>query len=74
MPHFTNFADAIREGKALNQTIADGQVSSMLCHLGNMAFRTDGALDLDPATGKLIGNPDAQKLWTREAYREGWEL
>ena len=74
VPHFTNFADAIREGKALNQTIADGQVSSMLCHLGNMAFRTDGALDLDPATGKLIGNPDAQKLWTREAYREGWEL
>lgn len=74
IPHFTNFADAIRDGKALNQSIESGSKSAMLCHLGNIAFRTGGAVKVDPENGHLIDNPEGQKLWGRPAYREGWEV
>jgi hypothetical protein len=74
IPHFTNFANAVREGETLNQPIADGQISAMLCHQGNIAYRTSGSVDIDPATGKLVNNPEGQKLWGRPAYREGWEV
>lgn len=74
VPHFTNFANAIREGETLNQPIADGQISAMLCHYGNMAYRTDGAVKVNPETGELVDNTDAKKFWARERYREGWNL
>ena len=74
VPHFTNFANAIRINEPLNLEISDGQISAMLCHLGNIAFRTGGSLTADPASGELVDNPEGQKYWKREAYREGWEI
>lgn len=74
VPHFTNFAAGVREGATLNQPIADGQISTMLCHYGNIAYRTTGAVDVNPETGDLVNHPEGQKLWAREAYREGWKL
>lgn len=75
VPHFTNFADAVREGKALNQSIADAQISTMLCHLGNIAYRADGAVDVDPKTGRLAADQsEAERFWSREVYREGWSV
>ncbi len=74
IPHFTNFAKAIREGDTLNQPIKDGQISAMLCHRGNIAYRTNGAVEVDSATGKLVENPAGEKLWSRESYRAGWEV
>ena len=72
VPHFQNFADAIREGKALNSPISEGQKSTMLCHLGNIALRTGSVLEVDPKTGRILKNTAAMKLWKRE-YRAGWE-
>lgn len=74
IPHFTNFANAIRDGEALNQSIESGSKSAMLCHLGNIAYRTTGSVNVDPKNGHLIDNPEGQKLWGRPAYREGWEI
>lgn len=72
IPHFQNFADAIREGKKLNSPISEGQKSTMLCHLANIAFRTGSVLEVDPKTGRILKNAAATKLWKRE-YRAGWE-
>ena len=72
VPHFTNFVDSVREGIPLAQPISDGEISAMLCHLANIAYRTSGATKVDPDTGKLVDNPEGEKLWTRERYREGF--
>ena len=45
----------------------------MMCHLGNIAYRTSTVVRCDPTTGKLIENPAGEKLWQRESYREGFE-
>ncbi|MEM1443226.1 MAG: Gfo/Idh/MocA family oxidoreductase [Verrucomicrobiota bacterium] len=74
IPHFTNFANAIREGETLNQPINDGQISAMLCHLGNIAYRTTGAVDVDSRTGRLADSSPGKNLWGRESYRPGWEV
>ncbi len=71
--HIGNFLDAIRGTAALNSPIAEGQKSTMLCHLGNLAYRTSTVVRCDPKTGQLIDNPAALKLWQRESYRPGWE-
>ena len=71
-PHFQNFADAIREGKKLNSPVTECQKSTMLCHLGNIAFRTGHVLEVDPQTGRIQNDAAANKLWKRE-YRSGWE-
>ncbi len=71
--HFANFVGAIRTGTPLNSPIAEGQKSTLLCHLGNIAWRTGRTVDVDPATGRLRGATRAMsRLWTRE-YRRGWE-
>ena len=72
VPHFTNFANAIREGETLNQPIDDAQIGTMLCHYGNIGYRTNGSVDVDPSSGKLVDHPEGEKLWTRESYRPGW--
>ena len=70
--HFANFIDAIRSGSKLNSEIEDGQKSTMLCHLGNIAWRTGHTVDFDPEKRKIVGDRSADRLWGR-AYRHGWE-
>jgi predicted dehydrogenase len=70
--HFANFADSIREGKKLNSPIADGQKSTMLCHLGNIAWRSGHTINYDAKAGKIVKDKEAEKFWQRE-YRKGWE-
>lgn len=70
--HIGNFLEAIRGTATLNSPIEEGQKSTMLCHLGNIACRTNTVVQADPKNGKLIDNPAGAKLWKRE-YRKGWE-
>ena len=52
--------------------IEEGHQSTLLCHLGNIAYRTGRAVRLDPATHQIVGDDEARALWTRE-YQKGWE-
>ena len=70
--HIQNFLDAIRTGSPLNSEIAEGQASTLLCHLANISYRTGRTLHLDPATRKILNDPEAETYWKRE-YRPGWE-
>lgn len=75
VPHFQNWVNAITSGEPLNQPIAQGQISTLLCHLGNIAYRTTGAVKVDPQTGDLVENAAGMKLWAREeGYRTGWDV
>ena len=40
-------------------------------HLGNNPWRTGCVLKCDPATGRVIDDAEAMKLWERE-YAPGW--
>ncbi len=70
--HIGNFLSAVRGEAVLNSPIDEGQVSTMLCHLGNIAYRTHSTVECDPNTGRLVNNPAGEKLWRRD-YRPGWE-
>lgn len=70
--HVGNFFDAIREDKSLNADIRDGSISTMLCHLGNMAQDAGETLKVDAATGKVLNNEKAMQSWKRD-YAKGWE-
>lgn len=70
--HFANFIAGIREGKTLNSEIGEGQKSTMLCHLGNIAWRTGHTLHFNPRTRKIVGDRAATAL-TKRSYRPGWE-
>jgi len=70
--HFQNFLDCIRNGQKPNSEIEEGHKSTLLCHLGNIAYRTGHALNIDPKTGHIVGDKEAEALWSRE-YRPGWE-
>jgi len=70
--HYQNFLDCIRSGQRPNADIEEGHRSTLLCHLGNIAWRTGHAINLDPKTHRIRNDPEAEALWTRE-YRPGWE-
>jgi predicted dehydrogenase len=70
--HVANFIEAIRSGKPLAQPVAEGQKSVLLCHLGNIAQQVGQSLNINPNTGKIIGNSAADRLWGRK-YQRGWE-
>jgi predicted dehydrogenase len=71
-PHIANFLDCVRTGRRPNANIEEGQKSTLLCHLGNIAYRTGRTIHFDPQTRRIIGDKDALALWDRE-YRPGWE-
>ena len=72
--HIRNFLDAIksRRREDLNQEIAQGHVSSVMCHAGNIAWRTGKKVRFDPKT-ETFDDAEANKFLGRE-YRKGYEL
>ena len=70
--HLENFVNAIRLSTPLNAEIEEGFKSALLCHLGNIAYRTGGSLQFDGQERKILNDRAAEKLWIRE-YRKEWQ-
>ena len=72
--HANDFLDCMR---TRNRPAADletvGHPSSLLCHLGNAAWRLGRTVKFDPATYTFDDNEASQYL-TRPEYREPWLL
>ena len=65
MPHIENFVSAIKSKGSLNCDIEEGYKSTLLAHLGNLAFRLGKPLSFDPATQTFVGDPDANAYLKR---------
>jgi len=71
--HAGNLVDVIRgRANALASPIREGHISTTLCHLGNIAYRTGSVLTLDEASGRP-SSAEGMKLWSVD-YEPGWEV
>jgi predicted dehydrogenase len=70
--HVADFLDAIRNNRRPNCDVELGHKSTVAMQLGNIAWRVGRDLKIDPKNGHIIGDKDAQNLWSR-TYEKGWE-
>lgn len=70
--HVMDFLDAVKNNRRPNCDVEIGFKSVVAMQLGNIAWRVGRSLAIDPSNGHIIGDKDAQKLWSRE-YEKGWE-
>tara|TARA_R110002020_G_scaffold121800_2_gene276787 strand:+ start:441 stop:1769 length:1329 start_codon:yes stop_codon:yes gene_type:complete len=70
--HIANFLDSIKTDTKLHAPIADASISTMLCHLGNIAQNVNRSIKIDAQSGKIIKDKEAMSFWKRE-YEPGWE-
>ena len=73
--HAQNFVDCMhsRQRPAADlETV--GSISSMLCHLGNAAWRAGRTLHFDAENYRFIGDDAANQYLTRPEYRAPWKL
>ena len=71
--HQENFLDCVRSRELPNADIEIGHRSTMLAHYATISYRTGTKLVIDPATEKILDNPEAMKLFKRE-YRKPYEV
>ena len=73
--HYQNFIDCVknRRQEDLIADIEEGHLSALMCHLGNIAYRTGRRLSFDPETETFPGDDEANRYLGRE-YRKGFEL
>jgi predicted dehydrogenase len=73
--HAQNFIDCMASrAKPAADLETVGHASSMLCHLGNVAWRVGRTVKYDPASGTFPGDDAANGYLTRPEYRAPWVL
>ncbi|MEM9647524.1 MAG: Gfo/Idh/MocA family oxidoreductase [Bacteroidota bacterium] len=72
--HTTNFLNAVksRDGESLNAPIQVGYDAAVVCHMGNVAYKSGKRLLWDSEKGQF-GNEQANALLQNE-YHNGWML
>ncbi len=73
--HMVNFTEAVRahDPKLCSQPIDSSVKSTLLVHLGNIAWLTGETVKVDSATGRLLKDSPGREFWGRE-YEKGWKL
>jgi predicted dehydrogenase len=71
--HIQNFFGGIFNGDELNAGIESGHKSTLLVQLGNIAQRVKRSINIDPKTGHIVGDEEAERYWSR-TYEKGWEM
>ena len=71
--HLLNFIEAVREDSPehLTQPIEEGHKSTLLCQLGNIAYRTNETVHSSHEDGHILGSKQQAELWQRE-YASSW--
>jgi hypothetical protein len=73
--HAQNFLDCMATRKRPNADLETvGHPSSLLCHVGNAAWRAGRTLSFDPASYEFKHDSDANRFLTRPEYRKPWVL
>jgi hypothetical protein len=73
--HVKNFLDCMRTRQRPNADLETvGHPSSLLCHLGNAAWRAGRQLKFDKETYTFVGDADANQYLTRAEYRKPFVL
>ena len=69
--HWANFIDVVRSRKQadLHAPIDEGAISTTLVHLANISYRLGRTLHFDAASYSCVGDPEANKMFTRN-YRK----
>ncbi|NUQ63113.1 MAG: Gfo/Idh/MocA family oxidoreductase [Pirellulales bacterium] len=70
LDQFQNWIRAVRSRNFadLYSDIEEGHKSAALCHLANIAYTAGRTLQFDPVKERFVGDPEADKLLTRD-YR-----
>ena len=69
--HMKNLLDNIASRGRPTSDIEEGHISAASCILANMSMKLGRSLTWDPATHKVVGDDEANKLLARP-YREPW--
>ncbi len=73
--HAQNFIDCMRSrAKPAADLETVGHPSSLLCHIGNVAWRVGRTVKFDPASYTFGDDEAANALLTRQEYRKPWVL
>ncbi len=70
--HIMNFLDCIRTGKKPNSAVEECQKSTLMCHLGNIAWRLGRTINFSPEKHIILNDREAMQYWSRD-YRKGWK-
>ncbi len=73
--HARNFLECMRSREKTNADLETvGHPSSLLCHIGNAAWRAGRSLKFDADNYSFFGDSDADQFLTRAEYRKPWVL
>ncbi|MCP4191813.1 MAG: Gfo/Idh/MocA family oxidoreductase [Planctomycetaceae bacterium] len=73
--HVNNFLDCMRDRNKPNADLETiGHPSSLMCHLGNAAWRAGRTIRFDADSYTCIEDSEANQFLSREEYRKPWVL
>lgn len=73
LAHVRNFVECMDSRQNPRSDVEIGHYSMMACHLSNIAFRVGRRVQWDIEKEQVVGDPEAQKLVTKQ-YRAPWKL